>query len=398
MRVARSRALSKERAAALVARFGSPLYVYDAEAVRGAYHDLVAAFPYTPLDLHYAIVCNKNRYLVRALAALGAGVHANTPGDAHAALAAGVPAARIVYSGSNLDGADLDYVLERGFALNLDSMDQMRDLAAHGYEGPIGLRFLIDEEERLNRIGLAPAELRDAVGLARECGITVAGLHMYAGTNTRRVERFLSCFSRLLEAAAELPDLEFVDLGGGYGVGYREEEAPLDLGSLGHEVTDRMEALSEARGRRIRLILEPGRTLVSAAGTLLTRVVSVKERGGRRYVGTDTTVANLAVESVYHPHHRVEAIMARGDVLDVPTEVCGNTTHSRDFVARSCRLPALERGDLLALHVVGAYGYAMASHFLNRPRPAEVVLDGEEEHLTTRRETLDDLLATQVEA
>src|SRR5688572_26549632 len=100
-----------ERAADLLARYGSPLYVYDAEAVRDAYRALVAAFPYEPTDVHYAIVCNKNRYLVRALVALGAGIHANTPGDAHAALAAGVPAGRIVYSGSNLDGADLDFVL-----------------------------------------------------------------------------------------------------------------------------------------------------------------------------------------------------------------------------------------------------------------------------------------------
>jgi len=103
--------LSAERAASLLSRHGSPLYVYDAGAVRAAYRAFVAAFPYRPLDVHYAIVCNKNRYLVRALAELGAGVHASTPGDAHAARAAGVPADRIVYSGSNLDARDFDYVV-----------------------------------------------------------------------------------------------------------------------------------------------------------------------------------------------------------------------------------------------------------------------------------------------
>jgi diaminopimelate decarboxylase len=390
-------ALMPERAAALVARYGTPLYVYDAQAVRAAYRAFAAAFPYEPCSLHYAIVCNKNRYLVRVLAALGAGIHANTPGDAHAALAAGVPAERIVYSGSNLDRADLDYVLARGLALNLDSLDQVRDLAACGYTGAFGLRFLIDEDERLNRIGVTRQELPEALALAHAGGMRIAGLHMYAGTNSRSVERFRACFSRLLEAAADLPDLAFVDVGGGYGVGYREDESPLDLRTLGREVAARLEALSSSRGGRIRLVLEPGRTVVASAGTLLTRVVSVKERGGRRYVGTDTTVANLAVESVYHAYHRVEAIAPRGPVLAVPTVVCGNTTHSRDFVSRGCDLPALERGDLLAVGDVGAYGYAMASHFLNRPRPAEVVLDGDAEHLTTRRETLADLLSTQVE-
>jgi diaminopimelate decarboxylase len=389
--------LPPERAASLVARYGSPLYVYQAPAVRAAYRALLEAFPYRPLDVHYAIVCNKNRYLVRALAELGAGVHANTPGDAHAALAAGVPAHRIVYSGSNLDADDLAYVVRHGLRLNLDSLDQVEDVARRGGIPEIGLRLLVDDDERLNRIGVARAELPEAARLAREGGLRIAGLHMYAGTNTRRLDRFLSCLDRVLLAAQELDDIDFVDLGGGYGVSYRDGEPPLDVTALGREVASRMRALSAARGRAVRLLLEPGRTLVAEAGTLLMRVVSVKLRGGRRYLGTDATVGNVAVESVYHPFHRVDAVAPRGALLDVPTEVCGNTTHSRDYLARERRLPALEKGDLLALRDVGAYGYAVSSHFLNRPRPAEVVLDGEAEHLTTRRETLDDLLATQVQ-
>jgi diaminopimelate decarboxylase len=348
--------------------------------------------------VHYAIVCNKNRYLVRALAELGAGVHANTPGDAHAALAAGIPADRIVYSGSNLDARDLDYVLGRGLRLNLDSLDQVRDVARRGGLREVGLRLLVDDDERLNRIGVTRAELPEAVRLAREGGLRVTGLHMYAGTNTRRLDRFLACFDRLLDASEALDALEFLDLGGGYGVSYRDGEAPLDVATLGSEVAARMRALSAARGRAVRLLLEPGRILVAAAGTLLMRAVSVKLRGGRRYVGTDATVGNVAVESVYHPFHRVDALAPRGPALEVPTQVCGNTTHSRDYLARECRLPEIEKGDLLALRDVGAYAYAVSSHFLNRPRPAEVVLDGEAEHLTTRRETLDDLLDTQVGA
>jgi diaminopimelate decarboxylase len=135
---------------------------------------------------------------------------------------------------------------------------------------------------------------------------------------------------------------------------------------------------------------------VAEAGILVTTVVSVKERAGRRFVGVDATVANVAVESVYHPYHRVEAAVPRGAPLDVPADVCGSTTHTRDVLARSCALPDVRPGDLLYLRDVGAYGYAMSSHFLNRPRPAEVVLDGGGAHLTTRRETLEDLLAAQV--
>lgn len=385
--------------ASLLSRFGSPLYVYELAAVREAYRQLLAAFPYAPTEIHYAIVCNKNRAIVQALHALGAGVHANTPGDAFAALEAGVPADRLVYSGTNLDRADLDFLLARGIRLNLDSLDQLHDAASRAAEVPgraLGLRVLIDEPDRPNRIGVAPGELPRAVALAGAAGLRLTGLHMYAGTNNRSLARFEACLQRLIAASEALPDLQFLDVGGGYGVAYREGQTPLDLGALGAAVAAQLEALSARRGRRITLVVEPGRTLVARAGTLYTTVVSVKERGGRRYVGVDSTVGNIVVESVYHPYHRIEAVTAAGGPLDLPTDICGNTTHSRDFLGRDLRLPALRPGDVLALRDVGAYGYAMSSHFLNRPRPAEVVLDGPSVQLTTRRETFADLLATQV--
>jgi diaminopimelate decarboxylase len=385
-------------AARLLRRFGSPLYVYDLAEIERCYRRFRAAFPYEPLDCHFAIVCNKNPVLVRFLLELGAGVHANTPGDAYAALAAGVPAERIVYSGANLTAADFDFVLGHGIALNVDSLDQLHDVARRGGTNPIGLRVLVDEPQKRSRIGIALHELSEAAAVARTGGLRLVGVHMYAGTNTRRASRFVETLDVLLAASDALPDLEYVDAGGGYGVGYREVERDLDLATVGAAIAERMKAVSARRGRTIRLLLEPGRILVATSGTLLTTVVAVKERGGRRFVGVDTTVGNLAAPSVYHGYHRVEALASRGPLLAIPTDVCGNTTHSGDFLARDARLPALRRGDIVALRDVGAYAYAMSSHFLNRPRPAEVVLVGGRALLTTRRETFADLLALQVPA
>jgi diaminopimelate decarboxylase len=164
----------------LVARFGSSLYVYDAEAVRQAFFDFQAAFPYQPLEIHYAIVCNKNRYLVRLLHRLGAGIHANTPGDAHAAIASGVPPHRIVYSGTNLNIQDFNYLLRLGIHFNLDSLDQLRDLARTRTREAVGLRFLIDDVEHPNRIGVTAPELGDALAIAQSARIRITGLHMYA--------------------------------------------------------------------------------------------------------------------------------------------------------------------------------------------------------------------------
>jgi len=377
----------------LLAHFGSPLYVYDLREIERRYLRFVQAFSYRPLECHYALVCNKNPVIVRRLHDLGAGVHANTPGDAFAALAAGVPSEDIVYSGTNLSGADLDYLLARGVALNLDSLDQLRDVVRRGSGRSVGLRILIDDPTKKNRVGVSPSELEVALGIAKAGDIRIAGLHMYAGTNNLRASRFLDCVDRLLAAAETLPDLEYVNLGGGYGIGYREGESDLDVGAIGLEVTRRVRLLSQQRGRMIRLIVEPGRVLVASAGSLLTTVVSVKNRGGRRYIGVDSTVGNIVAPSVYHGYHRIEALSPRGATMEVTTDVCGNTTHSGDFLARDVRLPRVEPGDVLALRDVGAYGYATSSHFLNRLRPAEVVLDGSKAILTTRRETLDDLVA-----
>jgi diaminopimelate decarboxylase len=388
--------LTAETASDLLTQFGSPLYVYEAERVRRAFDELRTAFPYESIDFHYAIVCNKNAYLVRLLCELGAGIHANTPGDAHAALAAGVAPDRIVYSGTNLNAADFDYLLSHSIRMNLDSLDQLRDLAALRRTSEVGLRLLIDDEDHPNRIGVTAAELTTALEIARRSELRITGLHMYAGTNTLKAGRFIACLERLIEAGDILPDLEYLDVGGGFGIAYKEDRSRLDLHLLGREVSRRLQALSQKRGRTIRLIMEPGRLLIAEAGTLLMKVVSVKERGGRRYIGVDSTVGNIVVESVYHPYHRIEALAPRSATLEIPTDVCGNTTHSRDYLGRSCRLPELLPGDILALYDAGAYGYAMSSHFLNRPRPAEVVIDGGAFHLTTRRETFDDLLATQV--
>ena len=380
----------------LLAEFGSPLYAYDLDRLAANLAALRSAFDHPAVDLHYAIVCNKNRAIVSSLNGWGVGIHANTPGDAAAALAAGVPPGRIVYSGTNLDAGDLSYLFDRGIHMNLDSVDQVRDRARLG-PGAVGLRYLIDAPERRNRIGVGDSELREALELAAGSGLRVTGLHMYAGTNNLSGERALDCFDRMAEASHRLPDLEYLDVGGGFGVPYRPDREPFDLDAFAAAALDRLDALATKRGCELRLVVEPGRVLVATTGTLYATVVSVKERDGRRYVGVDSTVGNIVVESVYHAFHRIEAVAAGGPALSIPTDVCGNTTHSRDFLGRGVPLPAVSPGDILAVRDVGAYGYAMSSHFLNRPRPAEVVVErGHTPLLTTRRETFEDLLATQV--
>jgi diaminopimelate decarboxylase len=200
---------------------------------------------------------------------------------------------------------------------------------------------------------------------------------------------------RLIELARRFPHLDCINIGGGFGYDYNAPETnPFPFELLADRIGDALRAMTGRLGRPVMLRAEPGRALVAGAGVLLTRVRSTKPGQGCRYVGVDTTVANFTSSAVHGAHRRVVALAARARV-PVPSTVCGCSTYSRDFVARDVSLPEVERGDLLAVLDVGAYGYCMASHFLNRPKPAEVFVDAGEARVVTRRETLADLVAAQ---
>jgi diaminopimelate decarboxylase len=164
-----------------------------------------------------------------------------------------------------------------------------------------------------------------------------------------------------------------------------------DWGEFGAAITERLSALS----RPIELVIEPGRSAIAGCGILLAKVVSVKWLGDRQIVGVDTTVANLSVPAV-HGGYRAIATWETGDVSRYETDICGNTTYSRDYLGRNCWLPKLQIGDGIAILDSGAYGYAMSSHFLHRPRPAEVLIDAKGDRLIRQREDYSILLNGQV--
>lgn len=377
----------------LAAAFGTPLYVYDAEVVRERYRAIRAAFTRPTTRIHFAAVCNPNRYLLQLLRAEGAGLHANTPGDAACGLASGFAGSDIVFSGSNASEDELAFLVAHGVQINVDSLDDLRRAVAVAPGRPVGVRVHVADALPESRVGLREHELDDALAIARRTGSPIASVHVYCGTHGQRVGRYLDALDRLLAHAERLPDLACVNLGGGFGYDYRDGTTfPFD--ELAAVAEQRVDALGRARGRQLVLRVEPGRALVAPSGVLLSRVRSIKPGAGRRYVGLDTTVANFVAPAVHGAHRRVAAVDARPDAAD-RADLCGCTTYSRDIVARDVPLAAVEVGDLVAILDAGAYGYCMAGRFLNRPRPAEVFVDRGEPKLVTRRETYADLMALQ---
>jgi diaminopimelate decarboxylase len=193
---------------------------------------------------------------------------------------------------------------------------------------------------------------------------------------------------RLVALGQTLPDWQYLDFGGGFGYPYRPNGIQFDWSEFGQAIASALAPLG------IHLILEPGRNVVAGCGVLLTKVVAVKQQGDKQIVGVDTSIAHLPAPSVYGDYREILPLVDRPERLR--TDICGNTTYSRDYLGRNRWLPPLEIGDALAILDVGAYGYAMASHFLHRPRPAEVLVQGAEDWLIRAREDYSVLLLGQI--
>lgn len=389
----------------LLTRYGSPLYVYDGDRLRHTIHHITSAFSYPQTHFHFASVTNGNLALLQLFHSQGWGLHANTPGDIYLGLQAGFSPHQIVYSGSNLSRSDMAQILTWGIrSLNLDSVAQVEMfVAAINRQSPpslppfrLGLRLNHPPLTGDSRIGVRPEEFAIAHEIAQQAGLAIAGLHFYRGTGTNATKAFIRAIDEVIAIAQTLPDWTYLDFGGGFGYPYHHAGVAFAWPEFGQHLSDRLRQLN----RPLDLVIEPGRAAIAGCGVLLCQVVSVKWQDGRQIVGIDTTVANLSVPSVHGGYREIVAIGARQTAADsqetVSTDVCGNTTYSRDYLGRNCQLPPLQLGDILAILDVGAYGYAMSSHFLHRPRPAEVLLENGHDRLIRQREDYSVLLTNQL--
>ncbi|EKQ68466.1 diaminopimelate decarboxylase [Leptolyngbyaceae cyanobacterium JSC-12] len=405
--------LSPEVVTELLQLYGSPLYVYNGDRLRQTIDHITQAFPYHNTHFHFATVTNGNLSLLQIFGDRGWGIHANTPGDIYLALHAGFQPSQIVYSGSNLNRDEMHQVLDWGVAtLNLDSLAQLQLLCSLSFPSSpgslprIGLRLNHPLLTGDSRIGVRPQEFARAIAIAHQAGFQISGLHFYRGTGTNATKAFTQVIDEVITIAQQLPDWRYLDFGGGFGYPYHHDGLSFNWQEFGAAISQRISQLRQP----IELIIEPGRAAIAGCAALLCQVISVKWQDDKQIVGTDTTVANLSVPAVHGGYREIVVVRRQKDLrvsmedpglensesLLFPTDICGNTTYSRDYLGRNCQLPVMQPGDVLAVLDVGAYGYAMSSHFLHRPRPAEVLLEGDSHRLIRRREDYSVLLANQV--
>ena len=388
----------------IAAEFGTPVYVYSRAAIEEQWRSYDAAFGDRDHLVCYAVKANGNLAILDLLARLGSGFDIVSGGELQRVLRAGGRADRVVFSGVGKTRAEMQMALAAGIkCFNVESRAELtllEDVAAEaGARAPVSIRVNPDVDAgthpyiatglKENKFGIDIAEARDVYAEAgRLQHIEVVGIDCHIGSQIVNLGPFQNALERVMALVAELEEtgmrLRHIDLGGGLGIRYRDEDPPQPA-DLARAVC---EAIPEAG---YQLLIEPGRSIVGPAGALLTSVLFLKDTGDKHFAVVDAAMNDLMRPALYD---------AWQDILPVATDtrsqpqlydVVGPVCESGDFLGRGRQL-ALQEGDLLAVCGAGAYGFSMSSNYNARPRAAEVMVAGAQVHGIRARESLDDLM------
>ncbi|SCZ70275.1 MULTISPECIES: diaminopimelate decarboxylase [unclassified Pseudomonas] len=389
---------------AIAERFGTPTYVYSRAHIEAQYQAYAQALAGMPHLVCFAVKANSNLGVLNVLARLGAGFDIVSRGELERVLAAGGQADKIVFSGVGKTRDDMRRALEVGVhCFNVESAEELERLqlvaTELGVRAPVSLRVNPDVDAgthpyistglKENKFGIDIATAEDVyIRAAQLPNLEIVGVDCHIGSQLTTLEPFIDALDRLLDLVDRLGEcgiyLRHIDLGGGLGVRYRDEEPPL--------AADYVKAMRERLdGRDLALVFEPGRFIVANAGVLLTRVEYLKHTEHKDFAIVDGAMNDLIRPALYQAWMDVSAVRPR-DTEPRTYDIVGPICETGDFLAKE-RTLALAEGDLLAVHSAGAYGFVMSSNYNTRGRAAEVLVDGDQAVEVRRRETVAELFA-----
>jgi diaminopimelate decarboxylase len=389
---------------AIAQRFGTPTYVYSRAHIEAQYRAYADALQGMPHLVCFAVKANSNLGVLNVLARLGAGFDIVSRGELERVLAAGGEPGKIVFSGVGKSRDDMRRALQIGVhCFNVESSDELERLqqvaAELGVQAPVSLRVNPDVDAgthpyistglKENKFGIAIADAEAVYARAATlANLEVIGVDCHIGSQLTSLPPFLDALDRLLALVDRLAErgirIEHLDLGGGLGVQYRDEQPPL-AGEYIQAVRQRM------AGRDLALVFEPGRSIVANAGVLLTRVEYLKHTEHKDFAIVDAAMNDLIRPALYQAWMDVVAVQPREGAAR-NYDIVGPICETGDFLAKDRDL-ALAEGDLLAVCSAGAYGFVMSSNYNTRGRAAEVMVDGDQAFEVRRRETLSELFA-----
>lgn len=391
----------------LAEEFGTPLYVYSQSALTQALQSYTEAFSTLNPLICYAVKANSNLSIIRHFASLGCGFDIVSGGELTRVLAAGGDAAKTIFSGVGKSEAEIEFALNAGVkCFNMESIpeiDRIQMVAQRlGKIAPVSLRINPDVDPKThpyistglksNKFGIAYADAHQAFHYAaQKSHLKIIGIDCHIGSQLTDLSPLTEACERMLLLIDQLAEenivLEHLDLGGGVGIVYQNETLP-DLQIYAQSIHKLM------GNRPLKLILEPGRSLVGNAGTLITRVEFIKKSTEKNFIMVDAAMNDLMRPALYGAYHHIESITPK-NIVPFTADIVGPICETGDFLGKE-RVLSCEAGDLLAIHSVGAYAASMASNYNSRNKAAEVLVNGREAKLIRQRETLQQQMANEL--
>ena len=392
----------------LLEQYGSPLYVYNEKILRQRSAEMKSITDYPDFQANYSVKANSNLSLLRIVRSEGLQADAMSPGEIDVLERSGYQPEEIFFVPNNVSDEELSYALSRKITTSLDSLDQLARVGVLAPGSDVAIRInpgvgaghheKVVTAGKKTKFGINPDQLGAVRAIALQYHLRIIGVNQHIGSLFMEPEPYLEAAKRFFDLALSFPDLQFVDLGGGFGIPYHKlsGEERLDLDALNKGLTVLIETFIAQYGRPVQIKTEPGRYVAAECGVLLGTVHACKKNNGDAYVGTDLGFNVLARPLLYESWHDIIAYREGKPLAakDLKRQtIVGNICESGDILAKKRLLPPLKRGDILAVLDAGAYGFVMSSNYNSRLRPAEVLVQNDGTvRLIRRRETFDDLL------
>ena len=392
----------------LADRFGTPLYVYSEQSIRDRVAAFKKAFARTDSLICYSVKANSNLNILRLLWKSGCGFDVVSGGELERVLPVHPKASgKTVFSGVGKTIPEIEAAIKAGILLfNVESASELEHLAASAARlkrrARVALRInpdvpadthpYISTGLHKHKFGVPIAEARALYAKAASAKyLQVAGVSIHIGSQITDVAPFSAALQRVASLVRQLRadghKIDYVDAGGGLGINYKADKGE----TIASAVSDYAKAVvAPLQKLKLKLLIEPGRSIIGPAGILLTRVLYRKKNGGKQFVIVDAAMNDLIRPSLYQAEHQIVPVRAGAEKPEI-VDIVGPVCESGDFFARNRELPHVDEGDLLAILDAGAYGMALASNYNSRPRPAEVLVNGKSAKLIRRRETIRDL-------
>lgn len=391
----------------LVKNYGSPLYVYSEDIFRQRCRELKNLVTYPNFSVNYSVKANGNLSLVKIAKEEGLKVDAMSPGEIHLELTAGFDPSDILYISNNVSAAEMQYAIDRGVLISVDSLSQLELYGKINQGGNVCIRFnpgvgaghheKVVTGGKKTKFGVDPSFVPQVKEILGRYDLTLVGINQHIGSLFMEGDKYIEGAQSILNIAKNFDTLEFIDMGGGFGIPYNKlaGQPRLDLATMGKHMDDVFFKFAEEYGREVMFKIEPGRYISAECGVLLGTVYATKMNYETKYVGTDLGFNVLKRPVMYDSHHDVE-IYRESDQVSEKSEkvnIVGNICESGDIIAKERELPEIFEGDIIGMMDAGAYGYCMASNYNNRLRPAEVLItEAGSSKLIRRRDTLEDIM------